>query len=152
MHLGRREAVAGCFKPVASCQHLAVRNCSRFVTMLVQGPKPATCFAHGVRKIENSNALSKQGVNQPKKTRSSFSCLATTTDDTSHSSSSSLKSILNREEIEERIKRAANFITTSEKLIPFDPSSTNLGLVIWQAIRDIPAEHRPQLINRLSSG
>jgi hypothetical protein len=59
---------------------------------------------------------------------------------------------LDPEEIELRIKRAANFITTSEKLVPFDPSSTNLALIIWQAIQDIPADHRPQLLNKLSSG
>jgi hypothetical protein len=59
---------------------------------------------------------------------------------------------LTAEEIDQRIKRAYNFITTSEKLIPFDPSSTNLGLVIWQALRDIPSQHRPELLNRLSSG
>jgi hypothetical protein len=113
-------------------------------------PRPATYFQHELHKLGNSNVFSKLSLNQPSKRLINFSCRAATQGD-AFTSPSSLQN-LTPEEIEQRIKRAYNFITTSEKLVPFDPSSTNLGLVIWQALRDIPPQHRTELIGRLSSG
>lgn len=141
------EAATGCSRPVASC-HPAVRNV-RIVMSLIPVRQPARYFNHELHKFSNlykvrCNAFS-EGSNEQK--RFPFlMCRAAGTDKTS------VLDNLYPEEIEKRIKRAANYITTSEKLIPYDPSSTNLGLVIWQAIRDIPPKHRPQLISRLSSG
>ena len=56
------------------------------------------------------------------------------------------------DDIEARIRHAANLIATCERLVPFDSRSTNMGLVIWKAIRDIPPTHRPSLVHRLSAG
>ncbi len=152
MQLGGREAARGSFKPIETCHLAAVRNC-RFVIKLVQTPKPAKYVGHESHKLTTSNIFSNGHLLQPRR-RLIFSCCAASADDrTSSSSSSSFPhQNLTAEEIDQRIKRAYNFITTSEKLIPFDPSSTNLGLVIWQALRDIPSQHRPELLNRLSSG
>jgi len=152
MHLRGREAAAGWSWPTASCLHIA-RNC-RSVIGLVQVPKPARYFQHEKQSLDSRNAVHKSYQIQSKR-RIALLCLPASTGNSSPGSppfsSPSLQN-LDPEEIELRIKRAANFITTSEKLVPFDPSSTNLALIIWQAIQDIPADHRPQLLNKLSSG
>lgn len=53
---------------------------------------------------------------------------------------------------EEALQRAQNLIATAEKLVPFDPSSTNMGLVMWTTLREVPPELRPRLVAGLSSG
>lgn len=68
------------------------------------------------------------------------------------SSSGSSDSLISEDEIEARLRKAVNFMKTSDKLVPYDPASTNLGLVIWQAIRAIPEQHRHRLVKELSSG
>ena len=150
MHLAGMEVGAGCSRPGACCPH-AVQNWTCLVN-LASVPQPSRYFKHEMNKIpyrSRCSVFAKQYYDQPKR-RLSIHCRSS--DKSSTTSSSSSLANLDPEEIEQRIQRAANFITTSEKLIPFDPSSTHLGLVIWQALRDIPLQHRPQLISRLSSG
>eukprot|EP00887_Chlorella_sp_A99_P003013 scaffold9.g3013.t1 len=58
---------------------------------------------------------------------------------------------LSWEEVETRLETCINLISTSELLVPYDLSAVNLGLIIWGAIRDIPAAHRHLLVDRLDS-
>jgi len=153
MEFSGREAAAGWLRPIATCNN-TVQNCRSFIG-LFQVPRPTKYFQHERNKLGICNTTSKAYQRQPER-REAILCRAASTENSTPgsppSSPPSPFQKLDPVEIELRIKRAANFISTSEKLVPFDPSSTNLGLIIWQAIRDIPPEHRPQLIHRLSSG
>ena len=81
--------------------------------------------------------------------RQSVVCFAT--GERTSSNAPSKKVVLEENEIESRVRKAVNYIKTSDKLLPFDPSITNLGLIIWQAIRDIPEEHRHRVVSEMSS-
>lgn len=52
---------------------------------------------------------------------------------------------------EEALRRAQSLIATAEKLVPFDPAATNMGLMMWTTLREVPVELRPRLVASLSS-
>ncbi|KAI3429313.1 hypothetical protein D9Q98_005408 [Chlorella vulgaris] len=53
--------------------------------------------------------------------------------------------------VEQRLRMVQNMVTTAELLVPYDRSAVNLGLIIWGAIRSIPAKDRMQLLSRLTA-
>jgi hypothetical protein len=54
-------------------------------------------------------------------------------------------------EVERRVEKAVALITTSDKLVPYDPAAVNLGLVVWRVLAEVPAAARPRVVAALSS-
>jgi len=54
-------------------------------------------------------------------------------------------------DIDDRIKVVINTLETADKLLPYDPEEGNLGINIWKSIREIPIEHKTELLRYMSS-
>ena len=117
------------------------RQCSSLISLRPQ-LKPAAAGLESTLNVSRFNTIDRC---------SSIKCWAKRSGGTDDDDDALLH-LLSADAIDERIRRATNLITTSEKLVPFDSTKTHVGLLIWQAIKDIPSQHRPKLIASLSSG